>query len=180
MQEEEHHRHSAALRLGTGRQLGKRQLRLEEPHARTYVPTIRQLLDEVQGTIEWIPGSQNLADKYSRNMHSFPDNLSPLEKLKTIPADRLAFEDFLKVKSGRDEFSRTKKENLIQLLDTEEWQRIIAAIDQESYRLSAARWRLRGLPLETAIRKVEVDREVGNNVVQNRHRSKWADENAFD
>jgi ribonuclease HI len=73
--------------------------------ARRYVPTIRRLLSEVGGVIEWIPGSQNLADKYSRGLQDYRDDLSPLEKLKTIPNDRLAFKDFLGVKSGRDEFS---------------------------------------------------------------------------
>lgn len=142
--------------------------------AQTYVPKIRQLLSEVGGTIEWIPGSKNLADKYSRSAHMFPADLSPLDKLKTIPCDRLTLKDFLGVKSGRDEFSRMKGAKVIESLMAEEWELIVAAFDKEKYQLSAARWRLRGLPLATAIRKVEVDREVGHNIAEKR-RASWED-----
>ena len=38
-----------------------------------------------------------------------------------------------------------------------------ARFDQDKYQVSAARWLLRGLSVENAIRKVEVDREIGHN-----------------
>lgn len=150
--------------------------------AHNYVPTIRRLLAEIGATIEWIPGKQNLADKYSRGLHDLPDNRSALERLKTIPLDRLAFKDLLALKSGRDEFSRMKKEKIIQLLDVEEWLKITAAFDKEKYQMSAARWRLRGLPVETAIRKVEVAREVGHRVAEKRNRwhEDWEDDDFED
>jgi hypothetical protein len=130
----------------------------------------------VKGSIEWIPGKLNLADKYSRNVHQFPENLRPLEKLKGVPPDRLKFKDFVGVKSGRDEFSRLRANKIMQMVGAEEWRKIVVAFDKKKYQLSAARWRLRGLPLETAIRKVEVDREVGHNVAQRRNGSVWEDE----
>lgn len=148
---------------------------LKSHTAQKYVPEIRRLLTEVEATIEWIPGSKNLADKYSRNQHHFPDDLSLLERLKTIPADRLAFKDFIGVKSGRDEFSGMRKAKIIQLLSAEEWGTISAAFEKEKYQLSAGRWRLRGLPIETAIRKVRVDREVGHKVAKRRMRE-WDDD----
>jgi ribonuclease HI len=143
--------------------------------AQLYVPIIHELLSEVRASIEWIPGSQNLADKYSRNQHLFPDNLSPLEKLKTIPPDHLSFRDFVGVKSGWDNFSRMGKERIIQLLEADDWEKIGAAFVKKNFQLSAARWRLRGLPVEVAIRKVEVDREIGKTIAVKRQRIEWDD-----
>lgn len=58
----------------------------------------------------------------------------------------------------------------------EEWEKISAAFDKKKYQMSAARWRLRGLPIETAIRKVQVDREVGHNIAEKRSRREWDDD----
>ncbi len=146
---------------------------LKSRTARRYVPEIRRLLAEVEATIEWIPGSENRADKYSRNQQSFPDGLSPLEKLKVIPPARLAFKDFLSVRSGRDEFSRMRKDRIVQLLGPEQWPQVVAVFDKQKYQLAAARWFLRGLPLETAILKVEVEREVGHRIAEKRSRRAW-------
>jgi ribonuclease HI len=149
---------------------------LRSATSRRYVPQIRQLLAEVGGVIKWVPGSQNLADKYSRGLQDYPADLSPLEKLKTFPPDRLKFKDFLAVKSGRDQFSKLRKANIVQAIGAEEWAAITAAFDKEKYRLSAARWWLRGLPLEAAIRKVQVDREIGHKIAEKRSARQWDDD----
>jgi hypothetical protein len=61
----------------------------------------------------------------------------------------------------------------VRALGADEWTTIVGAFDKEKYQLSAARWRLRGLPLETAIRKVQVDREIGHKIAEKRSMREW-------
>jgi len=120
-----------------------------------YVPRIRKLLKEVQGQLIWVPRKKNLADKLSKSL------------IPTALDKQLA-----SLKSGRDEFSKMKKTDLIDLVGLEKWTQITSRIDKEQYQLTAARWHLRGLSLDTAIRKVEVQRIIGRDF-RNRN-------NAFD
>ena len=111
-----------------------------------YVPKIRQLLEDVQGRMLWVPGKKNLADKFSKLL------------IPTAWDRKLAA-----MKSGRDAFSKLNKPKLMEAIGVEAWNQIAAKIDKEKYQLSAARWFLRGLSLETAIRKVEAEREISHN-----------------
>lgn len=53
---------------GNGR-YGSGPYGLKSRTARKYVPCLRQLLGEVEATIEWISGETNLADRCSRRRH---------------------------------------------------------------------------------------------------------------
>ena len=47
---------------------------------------------------------------------------------------------------------------------SEPWPTITKRLNKEKYQLSAARWHLRGLPFETAIRKVETTGTQGHEI----------------
>jgi hypothetical protein len=112
-----------------------------------YVPTIRQLLKAVKGKIKWIPGTSNRADRLSKS-------------LMLTPADR----ELAAIKSGRDEFSNMRRSAVIEAVGNEAWGQITAKLEKEKYQVSAARWMLRGLPVEKAIRKIQAEREIGNGI----------------
>jgi len=101
------------------------------------------------------------------------DDLSPLEKLKTFPSDWLTIMDFCDLKGGRDKFSKLTKDEIVQLVSAGEWAIIAAAFNQEKYQLKAARWRLRGLSVDTAIRKVQIDREIGHKIAERKNARPW-------
>lgn len=115
--------------------------------ARKYVPTIRHLLKAVKGTIKWIPGTSNRADSLSKSLMLTPD-------------DR----ELAAIKSGRDEFSKMRRSAVIEAVGNEAWGQITAKLDKDKYQVSAARWILRGLSVEKAIRKIQAEREIGNNI----------------
>lgn len=97
----------------------------------------------------------------------------PFHRLKTTPTEELTAEDCAAVKSGRDEFSRLSKEAILTMLAEGEWDEIEESFDKDKYRLSTARWRLRGLPLATAIRKVQIEREEGRTIAEKRRGYDW-------
>ena len=72
-------------------------------------------------------------------------------------------EQLVSLKAGRDAFSKMPKREVIEMVG-EAWEKIAKRLDKEKYQLSAARWHLRGLPLETAIRKVEAARAEGHEI----------------
>jgi hypothetical protein len=94
----------------------------------------------------WVAGKDNLAAKLSKS-------------LMLTAVDR----ELAAMKSGRDQFSRLRKPGLIEAVGDDAWTHIASKFEKEKYQLSAARWLLRGLPIEKAIRKVEVDREIGHD-----------------
>jgi hypothetical protein len=104
------------------------------------------LLKEANATLVWIPGKHNKADKLSK-------------RLRPRDTDK----EFINLKVGRDAFSTMSKQEVIGKVG-EAWETITKRLDMEKYQLSAARWLLRGLPLEAAICKVEAARAQGHEI----------------
>lgn len=80
---------------------------------------------------------------------------------------RAKFRDFAALKSGRDEYSHLRYNELIARLSATDTTPIIASNLSESDQAAACRWVLRGLPVEMALRKVRVDREIRHNARHN-------------
>jgi ribonuclease HI len=105
-----------------------------------YVPLLRDLLDKTDSKVEWVPGSENLADGLSRKV--LPVNLARL-------------------KSGHDEYSEMDLGDLLGLVSADE----LSTIDQKLPRAndkdlaSALRWVLRGLSPQDATDKILLRRE---------------------
>lgn len=75
------------------------------------------------------------------------------------------FKDYANLKTfGRDKYSSMKKEELITQTKEEDFIMINSAFEEEKLVLSALRWRLRGLSVHKAIRKVEVDETIKSNI----------------
>lgn len=149
--------------------------------AREYAPRIEDLLGEVDGTLQWTPGSTNPADTLSRQAVrevTADESLSPLEIVVCTPMEGLRFRHFAALKSGRDEFTRIRLPKLKEEVPTDDVETVVAEfIEDEKRQASCLRWVLRGLPLDKAIRKVRVDAEITDNVVQarRRRRDEWQD-----
>lgn len=157
-----------------------------------YTSRIRQALAEIGASLQWIPGKDNRADgpsravvqkalatrKERRNQSVESFDGTPFEKVKSLPLGKLRHEDFAAIKSGRDEFSAMQKPKLIEAVEAQDYENICQALDKEKYQLSALRWMLRGLSVDKAIRKVEVDREIGHEVAERREvaRMRWDDD----
>jgi hypothetical protein len=148
--------------------------------AQRFAPRIRQALQEIGASLEWIPGSKNLADRPSRDaIRAVAFDGTPLDKLRSLPLEKLRREDFAAVKSGRDEFSAMRKAKLVEAVATQDYETICTPLEKEKYQLSALRWMLRGLSVEKAIRKVEVDREIGHEIAERRQvamLAEWEDD----
>jgi len=73
------------------------------------------------------------------------------------------FSDYAALKAGRDEWSSVKLQTLLDKLK----EKGVATDLPEGFNSTdwakACRWCLRGLPYNTAIRKVQVDREITEN-----------------
>ena len=100
-----------------------------------------------------------------KHLSAVPSNI--LDKIKTLPMDRLSFGDFAKLKSGRDEFSKIKFGALFAQMNGDDRKMISDAIAREADQAKAMRWVLRGLTAEKAIRKVKTDLQITAKVVGN-------------
>lgn len=75
--------------------------------------------------------------------------------------DQLRFDDFAKLKTyGRDDVSRMKAEDLRGVVMEAELQQIKEAIQDDGDTVKVLRWMKRGLSLDYAVRKVQVDQEI--------------------
>jgi len=133
--------------------------------ARTYVPEIRRLLEQVGGTIRWIPGSENRADANSRaHVSPKPSPDSILDYVRRTPMEDLRFRHFRRLRCGRDQYSKIRLARLKELVPQHE--EVQAALGEERHVASCLRWMLRGLPMEKAIRKVLTDIEISRNAAE--------------
>ena len=86
---------------------------------------------------------------------------SDLDRIIIAPMDSLSFKDFIRLKCGRDEFSRMKLINLKTAVSHPNCLAVAAEFpDDSKAEASCLRWILRGLPAEKAIRKIRTDLEV--------------------
>jgi len=76
---------------------------------------------------------------------------------------RARFKDFADLKSGNDSFSKLKGEALFGQLGDAERSGVFASELDDEHKAKAARWVLRGLPLDWAVRKVKTDMEISAN-----------------
>jgi ribonuclease HI len=85
------------------------------------------------------------------------------------------FKDFRELKSGRDEFSKLRGESLLARIPKsiqEHAKETLDICENEDVLLvdRVYRWWLRGLRIDTAIRKVRVDSEVARNAIQGHYK----------
>lgn len=73
------------------------------------------------------------------------------------------FKDYVNLKSGFDEFSKLKKNDLLAKFPNFILNEIKMSLITEKEQLSALRWICRGLPENMAIHKVKVDMEISKN-----------------
>jgi hypothetical protein len=118
---------------------------------------------------------QFLVDKNGFIVYENENNALP--KLPTLTAEsnnseiyklikkgkKAAFRDFAALKSGRDQYSSVKIDDLTQKCGEQTTQQITKELTDISMQLSAMRWNLRGLPVDMAIHKVKVDKEISKN-----------------
>lgn len=93
-----------------------------------------------------------------------------IERINGVPMDALKFTDFSELKSGRDQFSGMRLPRLIEQVSQEDWQAIQAEFGHDDDRAMCLRWRLRGLDLDKAIRKVNTDLEIRQNAASSRRK----------
>jgi hypothetical protein len=79
------------------------------------------------------------------------------------------FSDYAQLRSGRDAFSTMKIEALKEMMGPEQSTSLMALNVDEENRVRVARWVMRGLSIEDAARKIEVDMEVAEHAHGNKH-----------
>ena len=95
-----------------------------------------------------------------------PRCVEAIRKIEEASEDSLRFRDFAQLKTyGQDSFSRQKAPELEALVGTIASEAILRDAGDELYP-SALKWCARGLSASHAVRKVLVDKEIG----ENRHR----------
>jgi ribonuclease HI len=146
---------------------------------------VRKLISQFQHTnLIWIPREQNkLADaaankcmdrgERTTDRHSIrkkepkakflASTQSPVEKLIAL-GKQAKFKDYANLKSGRDEFTSKKINDLKKLIPEESIKEIDKNWDgNDTYLAKVYRWYLRGLPVEMALKKVRTDAEIEEN-----------------
>jgi hypothetical protein len=94
---------------------------------------------------------------------------SVLDEIIQTPYESLSFNDFAKLKSGRDVYSGMKAPALRDAISEVDRSSIVEAFQQdETSQTSCMRWMLRGLDCKKAIRKVQTDSEISKKAI-----SKW-------
>ena len=133
----------------------------------------------------WIPREGNhkadaaatkaLSEVLPQTNNAIPDNLplcQPREGLKTRIKDLnrrgqgARFGDWIKLKSGRDQFSSLRGDRLYDVVPEEVKEAISQALIKEEEALfdKCLRWYLRGLKPALAIKKARVDAEISANI----------------
>ncbi|HUY93581.1 MAG TPA: hypothetical protein VMV10_32940 [Pirellulales bacterium] len=86
-----------------------------------------------------------------------------IDEINATPMDQLRFRDFLRLKAGRDTFSRLKLDALREMVSIIAVREAESAFDDPKQQSVCLRWVLRGLDADKAVRKVKTDLEVGEN-----------------
>jgi hypothetical protein len=88
-----------------------------------------------------------------------------LDRMIATPMDQLRFEDFIKLKSGRDKLSNIKLDILKSTVSATDSELVATTFADDQTRQAACfRWILRGLTSDKAIRKIKTDIEITQNV----------------
>lgn len=92
-----------------------------------------------------------------------------IEKLNSMEPDKVRFKHLQRLRSGHDQFSGLKIYEMRNRIDASEIEQIEKAFEYDPVSFgSCMRWRLRGLRIDLAIRKVKADLEVGRNARRSR------------
>ena len=103
-------------------------------------------------TIKEMMEDRQINEKCAQSIRSF------------IFAEQRNFKAYAEIKTGKtDQWSKKKKDFFISDLGQETWDTIEKYLPEEKDALTACRWNERGLSLPDAIRKVLVDKEIGQN-----------------
>jgi hypothetical protein len=97
-----------------------------------------------------------------------PEPQSDLQRICQTPLESLSFKDYLKLKSGRDRFSKISLAELQSAVSETDWIAVTSAFADEKVQASCCRWILRGLDVEKAIRKVRADLEIAEKAISKR------------
>ncbi len=152
--------------------------RIKQSHLRPLADQASSLMKQFSRiTLNWVPREQNqLADQAVNNcidaalgISDKPATKIPLcvkpgvAKLIQLGA-KARFKDYMRLKSGRDEFTSKRLPGLKKLVPEEVQLRIAKEWDgNDTYLAKVYRWYLRGLPPDMAVHKVRVDAEVEAN-----------------
>lgn len=134
----------------------------------------------VQSLSDWLAGRLDTTGACYRVSEDRPNSLPaiPASPSAALSKDmrnliskgkKAKFGAFAAIRSGRDRFSGMKRDALVALCD----EKRIAPIwnmEDEVLQISALRWHLRGLPVDMAIHKVLVDKEISDNAQKNKRR----------
>jgi hypothetical protein len=139
------------------------------------VPEWREQFKVIEQTGQWHP-TTNVELPSGEKVNSLPklpqlpENVVKCEKKSGIAklvnkGHRAKFKDYAQLRSGRDQFSSMKMDDLIANLDDDnsDVDAVMDGLDNEKMQASALRWILRGLPVQMAIRKVKTDAELAEN-----------------
>lgn len=130
-------------------------LNRRSPTAREYMPEIDGLLNQTGARLELVPAKRNLA--------------TPLARQDLRP--EVTDDELLQLRSGRDQYTRMTLPELKKCVRAEIVAQVEVAFEKHEYQAACLRWILRDLPVEQAIRKVELGREIGRA-----RRAAWADD----
>jgi len=86
-----------------------------------------------------------------------------IDEINSTPMDLLRFRDFLRLKSGRDTFSRLKLDTLREMVSITAVREAEGAFADTKQQAVCLRWVLRGLAPDKAVRKVQTDLEVSEH-----------------
>ncbi|EGJ35465.1 MULTISPECIES: ribonuclease HI family protein [Moorena] len=123
--------------------------------------------------------------KVQPSLPKLADQFSELPKVQPVPklanqiseliadAKNAKFKNLLKLKSGRDEFTSKRLPTLKEMVPASVQNAIASAMaDADDSTLAKVyRWYLRGLPADLAIRKVQVDLEVSEKIIERRKKN---------
>src|ERR1700761_2586411 len=102
--------------------------------------------------------------------------MDKLEYLKNTPETELLDAEFAEYHPGRDDYSKMRLPKLTMLLDAIDYLMIATTFYDEARRAAAARYVLRGLSWDKAIRKVKVDHQISESIHKMKHRRKELDQ----
>lgn len=91
-------------------------------------------------------------------------------KIVNTPMEELQYEDFKRLKFGRDKYSEIPLSELKKRVNQIDYQRASEVFDKKSNLANCLRHLLRGLPLNKAIRKVKTDLDHRKNAIHSQRR----------
>ena len=127
---------------------------------------IKKFLEDVEFRNDFLIDGENFTDKilFTDDTGVNKKCREAINKFNKIKDSNKKFKDFVSLKTyGLDKYSRMKINDIFSLVSDYEIEFVKSEFIEEKHILNALRWRLRGLSLSDAVRKVKTDIEVANN-----------------